>query len=197
MFTTRRVNQKLLDVALGFAGGVMLAASFFSLLLPAITLSETMNVPRWLPAVAGFLFGAGAMRIIDLILPHLHIRAPIEEAEGLKTTWERSLLLILAITLHNLPEGLAVGVAFGGAVAASRRDGGRCDRAAIGIGLQNFPEGIAVAMPLRREGLSPLRRYWYGQLSQRSSSRWRSAGGRRRAADGPSCPTRWPSLPGR
>ena len=166
VFTTRRVNQKLLDVALGFAGGVMLAASFFSLLLPAITLSETMDVPRWLPAVVGFLLGAATMRIIDFILPHLHIRAPIEEAEGLKTTWERSLLLILAITLHNLPEGLAVGVAFGGAAAGI--EGATVAGAialAIGIGLQNFPEGIAVAMPLRREGLSPLRSFWYGQLS--------------------------------
>lgn len=166
VFTTRRVDRRVLDGLLGFAGGVMIAASFWSLLAPAIELSESMNVAKWLPAAVGFLLGAATMRLVDLVLPHLHLNAPIEQAEGIETTWERSVLLILAITLHNLPEGLAVGVAFGAAASGIETASVAGALAlAIGIGLQNFPEGMAVAMPLRREGLSPLRSFWYGQLS--------------------------------
>jgi ZIP family zinc transporter len=106
------------------------------------------------------------LRGIDTILPHLHVGFPIEEAEGIKTTWQRSTLLILAITLHNIPEGLAVGVAFGAVVAGfPSATLAAAVALAIGIGIQNLPEGLAVSMPLRREGMSRLRSFWYGQLS--------------------------------
>lgn len=166
VFVLRGFNQKLLDVMLGFAGGVMLAASFWSLLAPAIELAAESGVPEWLPAVTGFLAGGLTLHLVDRILPHLHMGAPEAETEGLHTTWRRSLLLILAITLHNIPEGLAVGVAFG--AAAAGLEGATLAGAvvlAVGIGLQNFPEGIAVAMPLRREGMSRWKSFAYGQLS--------------------------------
>ncbi len=166
VFFFKRLNQKLLDGMLGFAGGVMVAASYWSLLAPAIELSGGKSVPVWFPPAIGFLAGAAFLRGVDMILPHLHLGLPITEAEGLKTSWRRSILLVLAITLHNIPEGLAVGVAFG-AVAAkfSGATLGAAVALAVGIGLQNFPEGTAVALPLRREGLSRLKSFWYGQLS--------------------------------
>lgn len=166
VFMTRSISQKVLDVMLGFAGGVMIAASYWSLLAPAIEMSHGRPIPAWLPAVVGFLLGAVFLRGVDRLLPHLHLEAPIEQAEGLHTTWERSILLILAITLHNFPEGLAVGVAFGAAASGlPEASVAGAVALAVGIGLQNFPEGIAVAMPLRREGLSPRRSFWFGQLS--------------------------------
>lgn len=166
VFMTRSISQKVLDVMLGFAGGVMIAASYWSLLAPAIEMSRGRPIPAWLPAVVGFLLGAVFLRGVDRLLPHLHLEAPIEQAEGLHTTWERSILLILAITLHNFPEGLAVGVAFGAAASGlPEASVAGAIALAVGIGLQNFPEGIAVAMPLRREGLSPRRSFWFGQLS--------------------------------
>ncbi len=166
VFLTRQVSRKLLDAMLGFAAGVMVAASYWSLLAPAIELSAQMGVPQWFPAVVGFLLGAAFLRGVDSVLPHLHRNLPLENAEGLKTTWQRTVLLIMAITLHNFPEGLAVGVAFG-AAASGLPEASLAGAAAlaIGIGLQNFPEGVAVAMPLRREGVSPFRSFWYGQLS--------------------------------
>ena len=166
VFATRQINQKLLDGMLGFAAGVMIAASFWSLLAPAIELSESMGVAAWLPPLIGFLAGGGVLAAVDKILPHLHLDAPLSEAEGVKTHWRRSLLLVLAITLHNFPEGLAVGVAFG--AAAAGLESATVTGAivlAIGIGLQNFPEGAAVAMPLRREGLSRGKSFLYGQAS--------------------------------
>ncbi len=166
VFLTKNINRKLLDLMLGFAAGVMIAASYWSLLSPAIEMSEGGPLPAWLPAVVGFLLGAVFLRLIDMVLPHLHPNAPTEEAEGLQTTWQRTILLVLAITLHNFPEGLAVGVAFGAAAAGleSATVAGAVTLA-LGIGLQNFPEGIAVSMPLRREGVSPFKSFWYGQLS--------------------------------
>ncbi len=166
VFFTRSVDQRLLDWLLGVAAGVMIAASFWSLLSPAIALSEELGVLPWLPAVTGFLLGGVFLRGIDRVLPHLHLGMRLDQAEGPKTTWRRAVLLVSAITLHNIPEGLAVGVAFG--AAGMNGDLGALGAAvslAIGIGLQNFPEGIAVAMPLRREGISPLKSFWYGQLS--------------------------------
>jgi ZIP family zinc transporter len=145
---------------LGFAAGVMIAASYWSLLAPAIEMAEGGSLPAWVPATVGFLMGGFFLWIIDKILPHLHLGFPREEAEGIKTSWHRSVLLVLAITLHNIPEGLAVGVAFGalasdlpatslaGAVAL-----------ALGIGIQNFPEGTAVSVPLRREGFTRLKSF--------------------------------------
>jgi len=166
VFTTREPSRKLLDGMLGFAAGVMIAASYWSLLAPAIEMSEGGSLPTWVPATVGFLLGAFFLRGLDLILPHLHLFEPIEAAEGIKTNWHRSTLLVLAITLHNIPEGLAVGVAFG-AVAAGMPSATIAGAVAlaIGIGLQNFPEGLAVSMPLRRAQLSRAKAFWYGQLS--------------------------------
>ena len=166
---TGRVRQGFLDAMLGFAAGVMIAASVWSLLIPSIDLASEQGVIPWLPAVTGFLLGGAFLRLVDSYLPHLHLGQPKEMAEGVSTTWERATLLILAITLHNIPEGLAVGVAFGAAgLAGLETPTGLFAGAvalAIGIGLQNFPEGLAVAMPLRREGLSRGKSLWYGQLS--------------------------------
>lgn len=166
---TRTVSQKLLDVMLGFAAGVMIAASFWSLLAPAISMAEQQGMAPWLPATIGFVSGGVFLRLADAVLPHLHPGLPVRKAEGIKTSWERSTLLVMAITLHNIPEGLAVGVAFGAVGISIQADGGAslagAVALAIGIGLQNFPEGVAVALPLRGQGSSRLRSFWYGQLS--------------------------------
>jgi ZIP family zinc transporter len=166
VFFFRRIDQRVLDGMLGFAAGVMIAASFWSLLAPAIELAEEMAVPNWFPAVVGFLLGGVFLRGVDRILPHLHLGEPTDQAEGMKTNWHRSVLLVLAITLHNFPEGLAVGVAFG-AIAAGVPDAtlGTAVALAVGIGLQNLPEGTAVSVPLRREGMSRTRSFMYGQAS--------------------------------
>lgn len=166
VFFFKEVNRKVLDAMLGFAGGVMIAASYWSLLAPAIEMSESMGAAPWFPPAVGFILGAAVLFIMDKILPHLHIGYPTETAEGMETTWHRTTLVVLAITLHNAPEGLAVGVAFGalGADLPSATLVGAITLA-IGIGIQNFPEGFAVAMPLRRVGVSRLKSFWYGQLS--------------------------------
>ena len=166
VFFFKSINKKMLNSMLGFAAGVMIAASFWSLLKPGIEMAEESGVPGWIPALVGFLAGGAFLYIVDRILPHLHMGLSIDKAEGIKTSWQRSVLLILAITLHNIPEGLAVGVAFG--ALASNPDVGILAGAvalAIGIGLQNFPEGAAVSIPLRREGFSRFRAFNYGQLS--------------------------------
>ena len=166
VFVTRRENRKVLDIMLGFTAGVMIAASFWSLLAPAIEMSQAGPWPAWFPAAVGFALGAAFLRLADYVLPHLHLEAPIEMAEGVHTNWHRTTLLVLAITLHNIPEGLAVGVAFG--AAAHGLESATLAGAialAVGIGIQNLPEGTAVAMPLRRDGLSAGRSFWYGQLS--------------------------------
>lgn len=160
---SRYVPRGLLDAMLGFAAGVMIAASFWSLLDPAIELAEQQGQAGWVPVSIGFLTGAAFLRMADWLLPHLHPGFPMNRREGPNMTWQRSTLLVLAITLHNIPEGLAVGVAFGaigqGTTLASAL------ALTIGIGLQNFPEGIAVALPLRQSGMSRRRSFWYGQLS--------------------------------
>jgi zinc transporter, ZIP family len=164
---TVRFNQKFFDCMLGLAAGVMIAASYWSLLAPAIEMSEHLGSLSWMPAAVGFVTGAVVLRIIDHLLPHLHPDLYKDgQAEGISSSWRRSTLLVLAITLHNFPEGLAVGVAFG--AAAWGQEGATVAAAmalALGIGIQNFPEGLAVAMPLRREGMSRWRSLWYGQLS--------------------------------
>ncbi len=166
VFLAKNIPQKVMDGMLGFAGGVMIAASYWSLLAPAIEMSEGGSVPAWVPALVGFLAGGIFLRISDFALPHLHLGFPEEEAEGPQTTWRRTTLLILAITIHNFPEGLAIGVAFG-AVAADLPTSTLAGAMtlALGIGIQNFPEGMAVSMPLRREGLSRIKSFFYGQLS--------------------------------
>jgi ZIP family zinc transporter len=166
VFFFRRIERKLLDGMLGFAAGVMIAASFWSLLAPAIEMAEGGSLPAWIPATVGFLLGGAFLWLVDKLLPHLHLGFPREEAEGINTTWRRSVLLVLAITLHNIPEGLAVGVAFG-ALAYDLPSASLAGAVALamGIGIQNFPEGTAVSVPLRREGFSRLKSFWYGQLS--------------------------------
>ncbi len=166
VFFVRRSERRVLDASLGFAAGVMIAASFWSLLAPAIALAEEMGQPRWLPALAGFLLGGVCIRVADRYLPHQHLFARPLEVEGVATRWGRTSLLVLAITLHNIPEGLAVGVAFAGAAAGYEGAGfGAAVALTIGIGLQNAPEGAAVALPLRAEGMGVGRGFWYGQLS--------------------------------
>lgn len=166
VFFTKGYNPKIMDGMLGMAAGVMIAASFWSLLAPAIEMSGG----DWRPAVVGFLAGGFFLYITDKILPHLHLGSDVSEAEGISTTWQRSVLLVLAITLHNIPEGLAVGVAFG--AVAHVVDPAQAQALllsgialAIGIGLQNFPEGMAVSMPLRREGMGRFKAFMYGQAS--------------------------------
>jgi len=166
VFYQKNINKKTLDWTLGFAAGVMLAASYWSLLAPAIEMSRNSGLPIWVPPAVGFVAGGITMRIIDKYIPHLHLFKKVEDAEGVKTSWHRSILLVSAITIHNIPEGLAIGVAFGaaslgldtntvmGAIALS-----------IGIGIQNLPEGTAVSVPLRREGFSQWKSFFYGQLS--------------------------------
>lgn len=166
VFATQNVNRKFLDGMLGFAGGVMIAASYWSLLAPAIEISRDKSLPAWLPPTIGFLAGGLFLGAADRILPHLHFDFPREAAEGIPTQWRGTTLLVLAITLHNIPEGLAVGVAFGG-VAAEIPSASLSAALAltVGIGIQNLPEGLAVSLPLRREGASRWKSFWYGQLS--------------------------------
>jgi len=169
VFSRRRFSQKYLDASLGMAAGVMIAASCWSLLVPAIELAEPTYGTglKWAPALVGFVLGAAVLRGIDAVLPHLH--AGLAVSEGIKTPWQRSTLLVLAITLHNIPEGLAVGVAFGaaGSLSGPARTAqlGAALVLAVGIGIQNIPEGTAVSLPLRREGMGALKAFWYGQLS--------------------------------
>jgi len=173
VFFTRGMNRRFLDAMLGMAAGVMMAASYWSLLAPAIEMSEKLGGIKWLPAVVGFVAGAVVLRIADRLLPHLHpsLCDMPHAPEGLRSSWRRSILLVMAITLHNIPEGLAVGVAFGAAPSLIAQGTtpaaalGGAIALAVGIGLQNFPEGMAVAFPLRREGLSAPRAFWYGQAS--------------------------------
>ncbi len=166
VFLSKEINRKLMDGMLGFAAGIMIAASYWSLLAPSLEISESLGLPAYLPPAIGFMMGGIVLWSIDRILPHLHLGLPISSAEGIKTSWQRSILLVLAITLHNIPEGMAIGVAFGAASAGI--PGATLTGAialALGIGLQNFPEGLAISAPLRREGLSAGKSFWYGQLS--------------------------------
>lgn len=166
VFLFHGMHRRWLDTMLGFTGGVMIAASFWSLLSPAIEMAENDSVPSWFPASVGFTAGALFLYGLDKILPHLHLNFKMAEKEGLDVDWSKTVLLVLAITLHNIPEGLAVGVAFG-AIAADMpgSDLGAAVALALGIGIQNFPEGIAVSMPLRRQGVSKFKSFWWGQLS--------------------------------
>jgi ZIP family zinc transporter len=166
VFLVKGMNRALLDGMLGFTGGVMVAASFWSLLAPGIEMSPGEGFVKVIPAAVGFGMGAMFIYGLDKLLPHLHINFRESEKEGVKTPWHRTTLLVMAITLHNIPEGLAVGVLFGG-VAAGIPEASISGAVvlALGIGIQNFPEGLAVSMPLRREGVSKLKSFWYGQLS--------------------------------
>ncbi|AWI51899.1 MULTISPECIES: ZIP family metal transporter [Actinobacillus] len=167
----KTVNRKLLDMMMGFAGGVMIAASFWSLLAPALEYAEAdYGSLAWLPAAIGFLLGGFFIRLIDYVVPHLHLSKPIEEAEGMqpKKGLSKSMLLFLAITIHNIPEGLAIGVTFG--ALATQVPGVDASimgaiGLAIGIGLQNIPEGSSLSLPIRGEGHSRWKAFWYGSMS--------------------------------
>lgn len=164
VFFLRGINEKIISLMLGFAAGVMIAASYWSLLAPAISLAAGSGVPTWLPVSVGFLLGGAFLWGVDRLIPHLHMGA--DEPEGPKTNLRRSFLLVLAVTLHNIPEGLAVGVVFG--VLGTGSDTGTLAGAmalALGMGIQNLPEGMAVAGPLRQDGLSRWKSFWYGQIS--------------------------------
>jgi ZIP family zinc transporter len=164
----KTINRKWLDGMLGFTGGVMIAASIWSLLLPAINMAEADygKALSWIPAAVGFLAGAFFLYGLDKIFPHLHINFEESEIEGVETDFKKTTLLVLAITLHNIPEGLAIGILFGGAALGIEGASiGAAVSLAIGIGLQNLPEGVAVSMPLRRMGLSRRKSFFYGQLS--------------------------------
>lgn len=166
VFLFKTMRRVVLDGMLGFTGGIMVAASFWSLLAPAIDMSAGESFVKVIPAAVGFFLGALFLYGLDKVMPHLHINFKKDEAEGIKTDWHRTTLLVLAITMHNIPEGLAVGILFGGIAAGF--DGATVGGAialAIGIGIQNFPEGLAVSMPLRRQGVSRFKSFWYGQLS--------------------------------
>ena len=169
VFWSRTVSRRFLDAMLGFAAGVMIAASIWSLIEPSIRMAEAQDMIVWLPAAIGVLLGGGVLRLADAAIPHLHSGAPLSEAEGPSTSWQRVTLLVLAITLHNIPEGLAIGVAFGAATGDIGIAAGATLAGAValtsGICLQNLPEGMAVSLPIRGEGYSRLRSFGYGQLS--------------------------------
>lgn len=166
VFLTRNVNTRFLNAMLGFAAGVMIAASYWSLLAPSVELSKGGRLPVWFPPMTGFLLGGLVLWVVDRLLPHLHLGFPEADIEGLPTSWKRSTLLMLAVTLHNIPEGLAVGVAFGAAASLIHIVSPASAIAlAVGIGIQNFPEGMAISLPLRRERMSMGRSFWFGQLS--------------------------------
>lgn len=167
VFFFKNISRRVFDVLLGFAGGVMVAASFWSLLSPAIELSAQLFPGfEWMPAAVGFLVGGLFLYSVDKLLPHLHVNFGMAEKEGLQTSWHSTTLLVLAITLHNIPEGLAVGVMFGAAAYGFEEASvGGAVALAIGIGLQNFPEGVAVSFPIRSLGVGKLKSFWYGQLS--------------------------------
>ena len=172
-------NRKVLDISLGFTGGVMIAASFWSLLAPSIQYVEMQKemgltkLPSWLVPTIGFFLGALFLFLLDKIIPHLHMFDKKNQAEGFNTKWQKTILLVLAIAMHNIPEGLAVGVAFGAIASPEILNNingeiftlGSAVALAIGIGIQNFPEGFAVSMPLRRQGMSKFKSWQWGQLS--------------------------------
>lgn len=171
VFFFKEINKSVLNTMLGFAAGVMIAASFWSLLAPAIEMAEDAVIPAWMVAAIGFIGGAAFLFLADRLIPHMHLNSKEGETEGISTKLKRSILLVFSITLHNIPEGLAVGVAFG-AIANGTLANGEGNASlmsavaiAIGIGLQNFPEGAAVSIPLRREGLSRSKSFLYGQAS--------------------------------
>lgn len=166
VFVVKGVNRKLFDLMLGFASGIMLAVIYWSLLAPSIGMAKDSGLPAWFPAATGFLVGGVFLRGIDKILPHIHPGFPEGEIEGIKTSWRRNTLFVLAMVLHNIPEGLAIGVAFGAVAAGSPSATlATAIALAVGIGIQDVPEGLAVSVTLRSNGMSRLNSFWYGLLS--------------------------------
>lgn len=166
VFFFRKLSQTMYSTMLGFASGVMIAASFWSLLEPALELSQEGTLPSWLVVAIGFAAGGFFLLGADHLIPHIHFMNKNGEAEGIKTKLRRSILLVLSVTLHNIPEGLAVGAAIAGAVASGNKAAILASLGvALGIGIQNFPEGAAVSIPLKNEGLSNWKAFMYGQAS--------------------------------
>lgn len=167
VFFTGRMNKKVFNSLLGFAAGIMLSASFFSLLLPSIAhSSQSEDVYYWVPVVTGFILGALVIFISDFIIQQFRKKNLSKISKGENIDFERSTLLVIAITIHNIPEGLAIGVAFGAAsLGIPEASIAAAISLTVGIGLQNFPEGLAISMPLRAQGMSKIKSFWYGQLS--------------------------------
>ena len=163
-FMKNQMNKKLEKLLLGFASGVMIAASVWSLLIPSIDMAKEQNIVEWLPASLGFLLGMFFLLVLDSIIPHLHLNS--DKPEGLKAKLEKTTMMVLAVTLHNIPEGMAVGVVFAGAMAqnAGITLAGAI-ALALGIAIQNFPEGAIISMPLKSEGVSKPKAFLYGVLS--------------------------------
>jgi len=165
VFWKRDISRKVLDASLGFSAGIMIAASFFSLLLPALEIAGGSWLPAWIPVSIGFILGGLALKLVDRVIPHLHLFLPIEKAEGPRKRFSKITLLVMAITIHNIPEGLAVGVTFGSVGVWSGASLAGAIALTLGIAIQNFPEGMAVSLPLMREEHSKIKSFWYGQLS--------------------------------
>ena len=163
-FMKNKINNKIEKLLLGFASGVMIAASIWSLIMPSIDMAEEQGVISWIPATIGFLLGIFFLLILDSIIPHLHLNS--NEPEGMKAKIKKTTMMVLAVTLHNIPEGMAVGVVFAGAISGNTGITiAGAFALAIGIAIQNFPEGAIVSMPLKSEGMSKLKAFWYGTLS--------------------------------
>lgn len=164
VFLFKEINKNILNIMLGFAAGVMVAASFWSLLLPATEIAKEENMVEWMPVIIGFAAGGAFLILMDKVLPHLHPNSKDGSPEGMPSNLRKSILLVFAITLHNIPEGFAVGVAFG-AMANEGVTFAAAMVVALGIGIQNLPEGAAVSIPLRKEGYSRRKSFMIGQLS--------------------------------
>lgn len=163
-FMKDKINNKVEKLLLGFASGVMIAASIWSLLIPSIDMAKEQNIISWIPATAGFLLGIMFLLVLDSVIPHLHLNS--SNPEGMQAKLKKTTMMVLAVTLHNIPEGMAVGVVFAGAMAQnSRITLAGAFALAIGIAIQNFPEGAIISMPLKSEGTSKLKSFWYGTLS--------------------------------
>ena len=163
-FMKNKINNKIEKLLLGFASGVMIAASIWSLLIPSIDMAEEQGVIAWIPATIGFLLGIFFLLILDTIIPHLHLNS--NEPEGMKSKLKKTTMMVLAVILHNIPEGMAAGVVFAGAVSGNTGiTMAGAFALAIGIAIQNFPEGAIISMPLKSEGISKLKAFWYGTLS--------------------------------
>jgi len=158
------MNKKKEKLLLGFASGVMISASIWSLLIPSTEMAKEQEIIKWLPASLGFMIGIIFLLVLDSIIPHLHLNN--DKPEGIKSKLKKTTMMVLAVTLHNIPEGMAVGVTLAGAI--TQHTGITIASAfalSIGIAIQNFPEGAIISMPLKSEGVSRLKAFWYGTLS--------------------------------
>ena len=163
-FMRKQMNKKLEKFLLGFASGVMIAASVWSLLMPSIDMAREQQITAWMPATVGFLLGMVFLLGLDCFIPHLHLEST--KPEGIKSNFKKTTMMVLAVTLHNIPEGMSVGVALAGAIVGNAGiTMAGAIALAIGIAIQNFPEGAIISMPLKAEGMSKPKAFWYGTLS--------------------------------